>query len=90
MPAFNAAHSGWLRFSLYDFTGEEIRDAYRTLVSESNRCKWLPQSLGEQIWILLEFKDAEDRTNFQLRHEDLDLMIEDQDFFDQWTHDATI
>jgi hypothetical protein len=82
---FDSTKSCWIRFSLYEYTNQEIGDAHQTLKKEAVRSRWVGQSLGEQIWLLFEFEDSQERNKFVEHHPDLAPMYENQEFFDRWT-----
>lgn len=55
-------HIAALRVDLYECTGKPPRDYLRPVVPEKAvRSAWIPQTMGDQIWVLYEFKSEAER-----------------------------
>lgn len=55
-----------LRISLYDCGGRPPRDYFRSIdLSGAVNISWIPQTIADQIWFVLEFKTNNDRQKFE-------------------------
>jgi hypothetical protein len=50
-----------LRIDLYDCTEPPAKIVRREMPSNAVRRAWIPQTVGDQVWLLYEFANVEDR-----------------------------